>query len=525
MGFGYGGSSRTVRGGKSYNNAMTAHAWNSGNAERGQSSNGNFYFNGAALYSYGSHFVVAYRMPDGTVFMNSDSYSVSTSGHQSDMRAAIDNRPSVSVSSLTDLAGDWKLLPRLARYLREGPASDKEARDAMRASVAAALLAHADDLRGQVYPAGESRHSNGHYDSEARQYVYAATDYPEAGEYLANLVGLRAGTWNRIKRDADAAKAKRAAAKIADDKRAAESRALRLADMPARDFRDALNRASDGYNDSSLVSIGKELKRARGLMLKATSGKLAAKSRLATIRERIKETTHYVNTYSARHAKRDAARREYRELGVVKAWRDCQNKLANTNSYAMRELSSAGEYLAQYGRTSAIRASGAELNRLAYIGQIACEAERERLAELAEAERAAERERAKLEKAERIRLWLAGERVGAISFDAESGGAALRIMGETLETSHGAEVPLAHAVKVFRFVKLCRDSGKAWQRNGRTIRVGLFQVDSVSASGDFVAGCHRFTWSEVERVAKLAGVFDCPASDAALESSGHASAA
>ena len=93
----------------------------------------------------------------------------------------------------------------------------------------------------------------------------------------------------------------------------------------------------------------------------------------------------------------------------------------------------------------------------------------------------------------------------------------MRIRGDTLETSQGASVPLAHAIKVFRFVKLCRERGQAWHRNGKTVRVGHFQVDSIDAAGNFKAGCHDFTWPEVERVARLAGVADSEASAAAVE--------
>lgn len=95
----------------------------------------------------------------------------------------------------------------------------------------------------------------------------------------------------------------------------------------------------------------------------------------------------------------------------------------------------------------------------------------------------------------------------------ENGGAYLRVRGNMLETSQGANVPLEHAIRVFRFVKLCRERGEAWQRNGRTLRVGHFQVDSVDEHGNFRAGCHRINWPEVERAAAQAGVIDQPAAD------------
>lgn len=91
-----------------------------------------------------------------------------------------------------------------------------------------------------------------------------------------------------------------------------------------------------------------------------------------------------------------------------------------------------------------------------------------------------------------------------------------------LETSLGATVPLDHAIKVFRFVKLCREQGREWHRNGHTLRVGHFQVDHVAANGDFEAGCHSIKWPEVERLAGLLGLLDAAPSADGLEATHHA---
>ena len=89
------------------------------------------------------------------------------------------------------------------------------------------------------------------------------------------------------------------------------------------------------------------------------------------------------------------------------------------------------------------------------------------------------------------------------------------ITGGTLQTSQNASVPLPHAVRVFQFVKLVKERGTAWERNGRTVRVGHFTVDRIEPTGSFKAGCHNIAWAEVERVAQALGVFDLPATDAA----------
>ena len=112
---------------------------------------------------------------------------------------------------------------------------------------------------------------------------------------------------------------------------------------------------------------------------------------------------------------------------------------------------------------------------------------------------------------ERLAEWRAGASLDVLRYDEKSdatGGARLRVKGKTLETSHGAKVPLADAIKVFRFVKLCRDRGEGWKRNGARVRVGAFNVDSVEPSGDFNAGCHRINWPEIVSAAAAAGVLD-----------------
>ena len=82
----------------------------------------------------------------------------------------------------------------------------------------------------------------------------------------------------------------------------------------------------------------------------------------------------------------------------------------------------------------------------------------------------------------------------------------LRIAGDELQTSRGARVPLAHAVKAFRVLKRLHDKGQAYQRNGHTIHLGHFALDSLDTEGTVTAGCHTVAWEEIARVATLAGV-------------------
>lgn len=87
---------------------------------------------------------------------------------------------------------------------------------------------------------------------------------------------------------------------------------------------------------------------------------------------------------------------------------------------------------------------------------------------------------------------------------------------DELQTSQGATVPWDHAVKAFRFVALVRARGKAWQRNGQTVRVGHYTLDRIDETGDMTAGCHRFSWANMAALAEREGVLDLAPSDEAV---------
>ena len=103
---------------------------------------------------------------------------------------------------------------------------------------------------------------------------------------------------------------------------------------------------------------------------------------------------------------------------------------------------------------------------------------------------------------ERVQKWVDGESDYCPSY----GPIRLRVKGDELQTTRGARVPLAHAVKAFRVLKRLHDKGQAYQRNGHTIHLGQFALDSLDTEGNVTAGCHTVQWAEITRVAALAGV-------------------
>lgn len=154
----------------------------------------------------------------------------------------------------------------------------------------------------------------------------------------------------------------------------------------------------------------------------------------------------------------------------------------------------------------------------------------------AQAEVTAERERAaEAWNAASLAAWLANEpqpprpaivanHYTAARLSDHDGGALLRatkverdesgaIVGGTLQTSWGAEVPLTHAVRAFRFLIKCRAEGRTWRANGKTLPVGHFRVDQINSDGGFRAGCHVINWPAVERVASALGLLNLAPAD------------
>lgn len=122
---------------------------------------------------------------------------------------------------------------------------------------------------------------------------------------------------------------------------------------------------------------------------------------------------------------------------------------------------------------------------------------------LADARKAAEtrkqHEAARVRFAGELEKWRRGEPANVWG----SPDTALRIVGDQVQTSRGAEFPVEHAKRAFRLIAACQAKGAGWSRNGHTIHLGHFQIDKIKPSGDVKAGCHLVKWSEIVRVAAL----------------------
>lgn len=99
-------------------------------------------------------------------------------------------------------------------------------------------------------------------------------------------------------------------------------------------------------------------------------------------------------------------------------------------------------------------------------------------------------------------LWRAG-RINRLPGDIP--GTYLRVKGEVIETSRGAEFPVKHGLKALPLIRGCVARETEWQRNGHRIAVGAFQIDRIGRDGTVTAGCHVVPFSEVQAIAKELG--------------------
>ena len=115
-----------------------------------------------------------------------------------------------------------------------------------------------------------------------------------------------------------------------------------------------------------------------------------------------------------------------------------------------------------------------------------------------------EKRRAKreAEQAENLALWLVGG--DNRSFDALK----LRIKGDEIQTSHGANIPIDHALKVWPVIYRAHTSGKPFvPSQKRTIHLGHYRFNSFR-NDVLTVGCHRIPYTEIERMAQQLGLLE-----------------
>lgn len=475
---------RFVDAGREYGNRRvfgshdnTAHVWASNKITSGRASDERMFFESGVIFSYGRHFAlgVILTTSEGRVtLLNSDGYSPSTGKHKSHVSHAAHGQ-TYHAPALTDIAVTLS-------QINAGHES-------------------AWSVRGWI-----KKHI---LTAPAETVIFVARCIGESRKLCAY--------W----RAADLAERKARAAHEARDKANRIMRAKNAAAISDSDFHQwivgLLDKPHYMHKERRHENGGEVLKRAakelRALHKDSVAwlgvrAQRAIKARLDAV---VKDS---------RRLLAKAARTE--EIGRFQRYRQTFETVMATGPIASMEKHNAetiNRVAIDLADTCNRRGFRATANKLATIAATASR----RHADCVKAEKAEAFRR----EAEGRAAWLAGSTDSALRykrFSDEMGRALIRardvtrnaegeITGGTLETSHGAEVPLTAALQVFRMVKLCRERGKGWKRNGATLPVGYYQVDAIDAEGNFVAGCHKFSWPEIERLAALLSVATLPASD------------
>lgn len=128
--------------------------------------------------------------------------------------------------------------------------------------------------------------------------------------------------------------------------------------------------------------------------------------------------------------------------------------------------------------------------------------ERVKASSLAERRRKAQEQRdIAVRNQEAIDGWLAGDKYAQVPYGLDR--VYLRVVGDNVETSKGAVFPIDHALKGLQLVRAVKARGEAYHRNGHTLHLGIYAIDSIDTDGNVKAGCHYVTYSEIERIAPM----------------------
>lgn len=119
-------------------------------------------------------------------------------------------------------------------------------------------------------------------------------------------------------------------------------------------------------------------------------------------------------------------------------------------------------------------------------------------AKKAERQRKAEREaRALKANAERLEKWLSGD-LSVSAYGLRELGVKLRVLGDIVQTTQGASIPLADAIKLWPLIQRCKAGDKCFTP-GQPL--GGYKLTKIRANGSIVVGCHDVPYSELERIA------------------------
>ena len=116
-----------------------------------------------------------------------------------------------------------------------------------------------------------------------------------------------------------------------------------------------------------------------------------------------------------------------------------------------------------------------------------------------------EREKkARIESAEHLERWVAGEEGVYYSNRWYHFPVRLRIYDDNVDTSHGASVSILAARKLFRMCLICKKKGTHIFPE-TPVRIGSYHLNEIDPQGNVTVGCHKISFEEMERINGLLG--------------------
>lgn len=101
------------------------------------------------------------------------------------------------------------------------------------------------------------------------------------------------------------------------------------------------------------------------------------------------------------------------------------------------------------------------------------------------------------ENKEKIVKWCNGENV-SIPRSLET---MLRVKGDVIESSQHANFPVLHGYLALKIIEKCRANKETFRKNGHSIKLGYFEIDSIDHNGNVKAGCHFVKYEQIARIA------------------------
>jgi hypothetical protein len=498
---------------------QTAHVWAAQSQDDGRSSNGNLYFRGRTIYSYRDSWPLACFVRPDVVLINSEKYSVTTSGHLSDVRGALRGKDLITIDTDSDT---------LFAFDR----ADEE----KQAALASKIISHWQESEGASLALSRKwAEKRGESDTFAGYHFDQFKVERERINRFANLFSVPEPM--PLLSDLEMAQALVSAhhAKVTAEKEAKQQERIteargKLENWSADSWQEMLAPAFDkiikmraladsvlGMSYAELITLdsvpncfpglkwpahgaqGPDLYSLRGRTLSEMSRTIVnakgadlkpmrdkARANLAKVKELIalwEENEPAINRASQRA--NDARFIDRMEKAFNKAPEKAEKEY---NAY---KLSDYAKQAFDFGRVEFALKLWHIVSRERAIAEMTPYFHRPSwMYELDRKSRA-------LTVEQKREAWLKGE---SVSFHQETP-TLLRKKGQDLQTSRGANAPFREALMIFAKAQQCRATGKGWHRNGERMQAGAFELDRIDSEGNISIGCHRIAFGEMQRLA------------------------